>query len=399
MEEEPLGRSNLLHVVLFGLYVLEKVPTWILGVVLALLTLPLCISWQWVSKSWTAALLAGALYVAAVIADRQWLLSLPRLRLSFGPVKPPLVGLMLVRWTLSWLPLVGCAVGLAAATATTVDAVIQIALSALVVYSTAIEPFRLKTTRIEIHTPKLPIGERVRLVQVSDLHVERVTRRERALVARLKELSPDYVLLTGDYLNLSYIGEPRAIAEARQVLRALCDVGMVYAVSGTHHIDPDKVVAALFDDLTIRWLRDEHVTIQRDGYALTFAGAGCTRDPEVDSAAVARALAGVNADSFIVLLFHSPEMAEEASRWGTDLYLAGHTHGGQIRLPFYGALITATNTGKQYEMGRYQVNGMTMYVSRGIGMEGMAAPRARFLCPPEIVCIDLFGQSNEGSFC
>ena len=62
------------------------------------------------------------------------------------------------------------------------------------------------------------------------------------------------------------------------------------------------------------------------------------------------------------------------------------------RLPLYGAMLTGTEIGKQYEMGRYDVDGMTMYVSRGIGMEGMAAPRARFLCPPEIVCIDVHGS-------
>jgi predicted MPP superfamily phosphohydrolase len=75
-----------------------------------------------------------------------------------------------------------------------------------------------------------------------------------------------------------------------------------------------------------------------------------------------------------------------------DLYLAGHTHGGQLRLPVYGAMFTATTVGKRYEMGRYDVDGLTLYVSRGIGMEGKGAPRARFLCPPEIVCIDVIGQ-------
>jgi predicted MPP superfamily phosphohydrolase len=72
-----------------------------------------------------------------------------------------------------------------------------------------------------------------------------------------------------------------------------------------------------------------------------------------------------------------------------DLYLAGHTHGGQIRLPLFGAVFTASAYGKRYEQGHYSVGDTTLYVSRGIGMEGMGAPRARFLCPPEIVVVNL----------
>jgi predicted MPP superfamily phosphohydrolase len=93
-----------------------------------------------------------------------------------------------------------------------------------------------------------------------------------------------------------------------------------------------------------------------------------------------------------VLLFHIPDAVPQAQAAGVDLYLAGHTHGGQLRLPWFGALVTGTDAGKRYEMGRYDLEGLTLYVSRGVGMEGMAAPRARLLSPPEIVCIDVLGS-------
>jgi hypothetical protein len=60
-----------------------------------------------------------------------------------------------------------------------------------------------------------------------------------------------------------------------------------------------------------------------------------------------------------------------------------------VRLPFYGAIVTLSAFGKQFEMGRYQLDQTTLYVSRGIGMEGLRLPRVRFLCPPEIVAIEL----------
>ena len=94
-------------------------------------------------------------------------------------------------------------------------------------------------------------------------------------------------------------------------------------------------------------------------------------------------------EAYTLLLYHSPDLIETASSVGVDLYLAGHTHGGQVRLPFYGAVITFSAYGKQYEMGWYEVGATTLYVSRGLGMEGWDAPRMRFLCPPEMEVVEL----------
>jgi len=275
-----------------------------------------------------------------------------------------------------------------------VGALLHVAVSTIIVYATGIEPFHLGVTMLQVHTPKLPQGKQVRLVQISDLHVERITRRERALIEQVETLDADYVLLTGDYLNFSYIGEDRAVADARSVLGALRARHGIYAVRGTHQVDPNALLPRLFAGLPIRWLRSEHVTHEHDGFAITFAGASSTRVPEIDVPAVERALQDIPQHTFTVLLYHTPERMSEAIAGKADLYLAGHTHGGQLRLPFYGAVVTASDAGKKYEMGRYKANGTTLYVSRGIGMEGKGAPRARFLCPPETVCIDVVGTGQ-----
>jgi hypothetical protein len=94
---------------------------------------------------------------------------------------------------------------------------------------------------------------------------------------------------------------------------------------------------------------------------------------------------------FTLLLYHSPDLAPEAAALGVDLMLSGHTHGGQVRLPWFGALYTSSLYGKRYEAGRYALGRGTLYVSRGIGMEGKGAPRVRFLCPPEIVLWEIEG--------
>jgi hypothetical protein len=72
-----------------------------------------------------------------------------------------------------------------------------------------------------------------------------------------------------------------------------------------------------------------------------------------------------------------------------DLYCAGHTHGGQVALPLYGALITFSKYGKKYEAGLYREGETWLYVNRGIGMEGGSTPRVRFWAPPEVTVIEV----------
>jgi predicted MPP superfamily phosphohydrolase len=103
----------------------------------------------------------------------------------------------------------------------------------------------------------------------------------------------------------------------------------------------------------------------------------------------------LNESDVNLLLHHSPDLAPNASRYGFDLMLSGHTHGGQVCLPFYGAIFAGSLYGKTFESGRYKVNGMELYVTRGLGMEGAVAPRVRFLCQPEIIVWDICGEKKK----
>ena len=106
---------------------------------------------------------------------------------------------------------------------------------------------------------------------------------------------------------------------------------------------------------------------------------------------VSQVLAEAPRDAYRIFLHHYPDAIEAAAQAGADLYLAGHTHGGQIALPFYGALVTFSRYGKRFEAGRYRVGATDMYVSRGIGMEGGSMPRVRFGARPELAIIDVIG--------
>jgi predicted MPP superfamily phosphohydrolase len=139
----------------------------------------------------------------------------------------------------------------------------------------------------------------------------------------------------------------------------------------------------------VRWLRGESVRVEHEGRKIEIVGLDCTHKPFLDAPVMLKSMNGSGPDTFRILLYHTPDLAPEAAQAGIDLQLSGHTHGGQLRLPFYGALYAASLYGKAFESGRRQVGNLTLYVSRGIGMEGGGAPRMRFNCAPEIILWEL----------
>jgi hypothetical protein len=308
---------------------------------------------------------------------------LPRRGRSFGPVTPPLLALVVMHTAVAW----GAGLFWANWPGLLLTAVLDTALSGVFIYATWIEPFRTGVTQSELHSPKLESAAPLRLLHITDLHVERTTSREKKLLQLVQELDPDVTVLTGDYLNLAYVYDAQAQADAHELLARLCDVarGPIYAITGSPPVDRSDVIPAIFEDLPITWLLDEIREVDVNGQTIRMVGLRCTRDRSQDAPRLRDLVGDDPAELFTLLLYHSPDLMPEAVEIGIDLYLCGHTHGGQIRLPLIGALITSSDFWKRYEMGRYEEGRTTLYVSRGLGMEGMGAPRARLLAPPEIV--------------
>jgi predicted MPP superfamily phosphohydrolase len=260
------------------------------------------------------------------------------------------------------------------------------------------EPFELGVTRIEIVSPKLAGLPPLRVLHLSDLHVERITPRERQLLEFVDELRPDLIVFTGDFLNLSYTHDERAQADCRKLLSSLHAPMGVYVISGSPSVDPQPVVNKLLDGLDIRRLDNqvELLKMAPDGEpSLALVGVTCTNNASRDSETLRQVIASVPnnpATPFTLLLYHTPDLMPQAVHAQVSLYLCGHTHGGQIRLPVIGALVTSSKYWKRYEMGRYVDGNTILYVSRGLGMEGKGAPRARCLCPPEIELFELRGE-------
>jgi hypothetical protein len=315
---------------------------------------------------------------AFLLGDWALLAALPRARKSFGPAKPPALMLAIMRLPFALLPLPFAVAA-------------QIVGTLLVIYAFWIEPHRLTVTRQTLRSRKMKPGAPLRVLHLGDLHIERVTDRERRMIALTRSLQPDVILFSGDFLNLSNIHDPVAWDECRSVLKELAAPLGVYAVSGSPAVDQDEVVPQVLAGMPVRWLRDERITLERDGQQLDVVGLTCTHKPFEDEPRL-KAILPAPPERFTLLLYHAPDLAPEAAAAGVDLQFSGHTHGGQVRLPLYGALYTGSLYGKRFECGRYNVEGLTLYITRGIGMEGKGAPRVRLLCPPEIIVWEIGGE-------
>lgn len=341
-----------------------------------------------VGLAWASAWV-GLAFALLGLVDWAMLAALPRFEHSFGPPQLPWLSLTVIR-----LVLVLVSAMLAHPWSLLVAGLLQLGVSLSAWYACWVEPAQLGVTQITLLSDRLNGCPPLRLLHISDLHVERITDRERRLLRLVDELAPDVIVITGDYLNISYTDDETAQRHARELLSQLEAPGGVYAISGSPSVDPPETVAQLLDGLDVIWLRDQVASLAWHGCRLQIAGMECSYDIEADERKLDRLLDGGVDDAFTLLLYHTPDVMPAAAKNGVDLYLAGHTHGGQLRLPFYGAMVTASFHGKQYEMGAYQEGHTLLYVSRGVGLEGKGAPRARFLCPPEIELVTVSGAEH-----
>ena len=349
------------------------------------------------------------------LADWALLWVLPHLRLSFSSeIVPPLLASVTVRLLVFW-GLEGAALlarwrgrrrGVAVQTrsAAILFLVVNLGFSGVQVDAYVVEPLAVETTELSLAFADLdPAAPPVRVVHISDPHIERSSFREASVVRKVNALQPDIIVLTGDYLNLSRLSDATSAAHFRQFVAQLEAPYGIYAVRGSVEPTPESM-AWLVEGTDVVWLEQEAVTVNVRGQRVTLVGVACSHRWKLDAARLAQAMAdadvgtmadadvgSVPADAFTLLLYHSPDLIREAARHHVDLYLGGHTHGGQLCLPFYGAIVTSSIYGKQYASGLFEEDGTTMVISRGMGFEGGGMPRARFLCRPEIVSLELAG--------
>ena len=217
----------------------------------------------------------------------------------------------------------------------------------------------------------------LRIVQVSDTHF---SGRPDPFFDRVAEavvgLEPDLLVFTGDTVN-----RRRAWPEAAAWLGGLPATHGRFAVPGNwdYHRGGLPAFEEALGTAGYRTLVNRRVCLELPGGAVEVAGFDDVREGQAD---IPEGQADVAPDAFQLALCHSPDVLLELHPSRFDLLLCGHTHGGQVRVPVYGAVFTSTRIGKRFEGGFYEpLPGHYVHVSRGLG-EGPV--KFRFLCPPEL---------------
>jgi len=201
----------------------------------------------------------------------------------------------------------------------------------------------------------------------------------------VNSLQCDLILVTGDFVN-SQTEEVYPLAEAFSNLSAAHGV---YGVMGNHDFFTPKpeLVAKEVDACGIKLLRNDHVTISKNGASLYLAGVDDVGTPPRAQAAISTALANTPLSIPRLLMVHRPYFLQQASDQNVDLVFSGHTHGGQVVLANFGKVVIApASLASRYVWGKYSIGKTQMYVNRGIGTVGLPI---RLNCPPEITKITL----------
>lgn len=367
----PGCAGNPFDKLLHSLERIEKIPFWIIFLFLTFLSvlggLPVFLQTR------TYPPIMGILLFFILL---DWILIqlLPKTYRSFGPVKVVVLMLAIMRVPFAWLPW-GWNLGF------------ELAGTLLVIYGFYIEPFNLELHYEVFTTGKFITGQPLRLLHLGDLHLERTTRREKDILQKIRSLKPDLILFSGDVLNLSYLEDEQSQADALAFFKEISAPLGVYGVTGSPAVDSAGFFKRLAAETSLTWLDNQVAVLNTPQGKINLVGLTCSHNPDLDEKVLASLIERCDPanKAFNLLLHHSPDLAPNASRHPIDLQLSGHTHGGQIRMPLYGSLYNGSLYGKVFEAGRYLVNGMNLYITRGLGMEGAFAPRVRFLCHPELI--------------
>lgn len=256
-------------------------------------------------------------------------------------------------------------------------------------YPTVLEPRWLELTRTAVALGK-GAGDPLRLLQLTDLHASWAVPW--SLIDHAVTLGlgarPDVICLTGDFVTHQ---ADLDVARYAAILRRLSEVAPTFAVLENHDggswaaarrgYADHRVVERILDDGGIQLLHNRWVSVPVRGSAVTLIGVGDLWSGELDAV---RAFRSVGAAGPRVLLSHNPDSKLALDAYGWDLMLCGHTHGGQVMIPFQGTRYAPVED-RRYVSGLNPYDGRLIYTSRGVGSLGSV----RFRCRPEVTVLEL----------
>lgn len=245
----------------------------------------------------------------------------------------------------------------------------------------------LEISRYEVASQKLPESfDGFKIVQLSDLHGAEFGEDGMGLVEKVKELEPDIIALTGDFVTDE--GDLAAVKKLAGRLTELCPV---YFVSGNHEFGSGLAVKVrnILERAGVKYLSNEYLTISRGEDEILLGG---VEDPlayadMLSPDELAQKMNDAAPDAFKILLGHRNYWMTEYPELPVDLIFCGHAHGGLIRIPGVGGLIgTDRRLFPDFDAGQFNNGRYTLIVSRGLG-NSVSIPRV--FNRPEIVCVEL----------
>lgn len=253
-------------------------------------------------------------------------------------------------------------------------------------YAVLIEPRWIEVARLNVAMPRLaPQFDGYRIVHISDLHMgEWITSAYlRNVVEMVNREQADLIAITGDYVTRVY---DNLAADLVPILNGLRARDGVVWVLGNHDYWGGKgagPVRYALEHCGAIDLNNKVHTLEREGATLHIAGVDSAREL---MSRLDKVLDALPEEGAAILLAHEPDFADESAATGRfDLQLSGHSHGGQVAIPFIGPPRLPA-MGRKYPHGLYKVGDMALYTNRGIGMVGLPV---RFFARPEITVLTL----------
>ncbi|MFC3038644.1 metallophosphoesterase [Virgibacillus xinjiangensis] len=259
-------------------------------------------------------------------------------------------------------------------------------------YAREIEPYLLQVNEEDISLPTIsPAFDQFRIIQFSDTHIgfHYDIQQFQKLVKKINELEPDLIVFTGDLVDKPHRYDwNENLTNALRKLQAPFGKYWVYGNHDHGGYGTDKL-AEVMESADFQLLQNSHTVIEKEAERFILAGID---DVVLGRPDISESLQQVNPELFTVMLAHEPDIADVVAEFPVDVQLSGHSHGGQVQLPFIGHLYTPAFAEKYVE-GRYNIphHQLSLYVSRGIGTTRLPY---RFLCKPEIHVYSLNSSSS-----
>lgn len=263
----------------------------------------------------------------------------------------------------------------------------------------------LEITSYEIENTKIPTEfNDFKIIQISDLHNKSFGKNNKRLIEKIDSQNPDIIVITGDLVE----GDNKNFYVALNLIDELTKKYKVYHIIGNHEQKSlikkhGELYKTYFKELTKKPIIDldnEKVKIEKNGKYINLYGLIIpleyypyffknykNKDIGLDECFISNNLGDINKNEYNILLAHTPFFFEDYEKYGVDLILAGHVHGGIIRIPGLGGLLSPNREFfPKYDFGKYDKNNTTMLLSKGLGGSKVLV---RLACKPEIVSITL----------